>query len=58
MDDISYRISKSHSSNIKQKILMNLEASSEMYGDANEFLSEPETATAVVMGGGIGESKD
>ena len=58
MDDISCRISKSHTSDTKQKILMNLEASSEMYGDANEFLSEPETATAIALGGGQGESKD
>ena len=57
MDDISYRIAKSTQSDIKAQIIKNLESSSEMFGDATEFLSEPEMATAINVGG-QGESKD
>ena len=57
MDDISYRIAKSTQSDIKAQIIKNLESSSEMFGDATEFLSEPEMATAISVGG-QGESKD
>jgi hypothetical protein len=56
MDDISYRIAKSTKSDIKAQIIKNLESSSEMFGDATEFLSEPEVATAINIGG-VGHSK-
>jgi hypothetical protein len=56
MDDISYRIAKSTKSDIKAQIIKNLESSSEMFGNATEFLSEPEVATAINIGG-VGHSK-
>ena len=49
LDDLSYKISKAMKSTTRERILQDLERSSEMFGDATEFMSEPELAQIQVV---------